>query len=263
MKLITASDNQTLKNLKSLLTAKGRQEHSLFIAEGPHLVEEALNAGVEIAYVAVSASDEAKYAVLANVCVKKGAEGLVLADRLFEAVAETKTPQGILAAVRIPKLGLDWPGLADGRIAVVMENLQDPCNLGTILRTALAVNASFAVLCGDCADPWSPKAVRASQGAAMHLKIIEAVSAPEAIGLLNGLGWHTACGHLRGTDFFSRSSHARTAIVIGNETAGVSDEAAAACLALYRLPMSGPAESLNAAVAAGIMLYDIFRASGL
>ena len=93
----------------------------------------------------------------------------------------------------------------------------------------------------------------------MRLPIVEAGSGAEAVQLLGSLGWHTACGHLKGEDFFERPQAHKTTVVIGNEAAGITDESAAACGGLYRLPMPGGAESLNAAVAAGIMLYDVWR----
>ncbi len=258
MKNIASADNHTFRQMKALLTAKGRTEQGLLLAEGPHLVQEALRAGVPIAAVAVGASALGRHEELLDACVASGAQALLLADRLLDALCDTRTPQGIVAAVGIRRLGLEWLAGCEGRLAVVLENVQDPGNVGTILRTALAVDGAFSLLCGG-ADPWSPKVVRASQGAVFHLPIVEEAAAPQAIERLNALGWHCACAHLAGQDFFARQSRARTALVIGNEGAGVSAQAAAACQGLYRLPMGAKAESLNAAVAAGIMLYDLWR----
>lgn len=262
MKEITSADNPTLKDLKALLDAKGRRAQGLFLAEGPHLVQEALRSGAQIACVAVAQSARERHGALEEQCEARGAQALLLSDRLLEGLCDTRTPQGIIVAARIPTWSLEEPVLAGGRLAVVLENLQDPGNLGTILRTALAVNADFALLCGG-ADPWSPKVVRASQGAVFHLPIVETASpadtASQPLLQLRVMGWHCACAHLAGGDFFARARHDRTALLIGNEGAGVSAEAAAACDGLYRLPMSDKAESLNAAVAAGIMLYDLWR----
>ncbi len=261
VKEITSSDNQTFRELKALLSAKGRAEQGRLLAEGPHLVQEALGAGMPISMVAVGASALGRHEELLDACAARGAQTLLLADRLLDALCDTRTPQGIVAAVGIPRLGLDWLDGREGRLAVVLENVQDPGNVGTILRTALAAEGAFALLCGG-ADPWSPKVVRASQGAVFHLPILEEEAASQAIERLKALGWHCACAHLAGQDFFARPRHARTALVIGNEGAGVSAQAAAACQGLYRLPMSAKAESLNAAVAAGIMLYDLWRETG-
>lgn len=259
MKRITSSDNPTYKMLRTLASAKGRREHGLFIAEGPHLAEEALASRLRLVYLAVRDDLSGWYdGVLAD-GMKKGAEILLLPDRLFNALADTGTPQGILAVSQIARYFAEKLEHNDDTLAVVLDRVQDPGNAGTILRTALAVNAGFAVVTADSADPWSPKVVRASQGAVLHLPIVEADTAVEAIHALDENGWHTACGCMDGMDFFAREPHAKTAVVIGNEAVGVSVEAAAACSARYTLPMPGRAESLNAAVAAGIMLYDVWR----
>ena len=259
MKTITSTENPLFKSLKELTTPKGRRGQGLFLAEGPHLVEEAVRSGTQIAYAVVSDEAAGKYAELAQRCEAAGAELIAVPGKLFKALSDAETPQGILAAVGQTYGQLDVETLFAGRLTLVMERVQDPGNLGTMLRTALAVGADFAVLADNCADPYSQKAVRSSQGACMHLKLIRAETAVKALSALNGAGWHTACGHLRGTDFFQRLRHEKVAIVIGNEAAGVSEEAAAQCAALYRLPMPGAAESLNAAVAAGVMLYDLMR----
>jgi TrmH family RNA methyltransferase len=263
MKEITSADNLTLKSIKALLTAKGRREQGLFLAEGPHLVQEALRSGAALNAVAVAKSAWERYEALAAQCEDHGAQVLLVSDRLLETLSDARTPQGIAAVVRIPARTAEDPALHRDGVAVVLENLQDPGNMGTILRTALAVDAAFALLCGG-ADPWSPKVVRASQGAVFHLPIVEAAAlsadaAAQAIQQLKTMGWHSACGHLAGQDFFARPNFRRVVLVIGNEGAGVSPAAAAACDGLYRLPMSDKAESLNAAVAAGVMLYDLWR----
>jgi TrmH family RNA methyltransferase len=259
MKTITSADNALYKSIKALNAAKGRREQGLFAAEGPHLAEEALRSRMQVRYVVVREDAEEKFADLMQRSARQGAEALLLPAKLFYALADTGTPQGILAVCEIRRHSLVDAALSGGRLAVILERVQDPGNLGTILRTALAVDAGFAVLTGDCADPWSQKAVRASQGAVFHLPVVECDRACDAVQELNRYGWHTACGHLGGSEFFQRQPHARTALVIGNEAAGISAETAAACGARYRLPMPGKAESLNAAVAAGIMLYDLWR----
>ena len=259
MKLITSAENPLIKQIKGLHQVRNRRAEGLFLAEGPHLVEEALKAKATIARVLVREGDAGRFTGLLTACEEACAETIALPARLYDAVADTRTPQGILAVVGIRERGLQGLDLAQGRLAVVLERLQDPGNLGTVLRTALAVGAGFAVLTDDCADPWGEKVVRASQGAVLHLPIATCTDACAAIAALNGAGWHTACGHLGGGDFFARGHHTRTALLIGNEGAGVSAEAAALCGGRYALPMPGPAESLNAAVAAGVMLYDLMR----
>ena len=259
MKQIISSDNALYKSLKALNSAKGRREQGLFLAEGPHLAEEALRSRLPVRYVVTREKDCDRYAALLRQGESTGAELITLPAKLFDGLADTSTPQGILAVCGIQWHNLDAAALSGARLAVVLDCVQDPGNLGTILRTALAVDAGFAVLTSDSTDPWSQKAVRASQGAVLHLPVMECGQAADAIRALNAAGWHTACGHLDGSDFFKREQNDRTALVIGNEAAGVSPEAAEACASRWKLPMPGRAESLNAAVAAGVMLYDLWR----
>ncbi len=259
MKQITSADNALFKTFKSLQTSKGRHEQGQFLAEGPHLAEEALRSSLPVRYVAVRDTEAERYAGLIAQTEGAGAEVLLLSPRLFDALADTGSPQGVLAVVGIQWRELSEEELQQSSMAVVLERVQDPGNVGTILRTALAVSAGFAVLTDDSADPWSPKVVRASQGAVLHLPLVRCAGAGEAIGTLNNAGWYTACGHLQGEDFFSRQSSPRTALVIGNEAGGITEETASACAAKWKLPMPGKAESLNAAVATGVMLYDLWR----
>ena len=259
MKTITSPDNALYKLLKSLQMPKGRAEQRLFLAEGPHLAEEAIKSGKPVRFLAVRDDSSARHAALLRACEVAGAETLALSPRLFDSLAGTESPQGILVAVEYREIGLYEHDMRRDTLAIVLDRVQDPGNVGTILRTALAVGAGFACVTADSADPWSPKVVRASQGAVLHLPVVECGSAKQAVDVLNGCGWHTACGILGGSDFFLRERHARTALVIGNEAAGVSPEAAAACASRWSLPMPGKAESLNAAVAAGVMLYDLWK----
>ena len=259
MKQISSTDNTLYKSLKALSSAKGRREQGLFLAEGPHLAEEALRSSLPVRYVVARDTDTERFAGLIAQAEAASAEVLSPPTRLFDALADTGSPQGMLAVAEIHWHELSEQALLQSQLAVVLERVQDPGNVGTILRTALAVGAGFAVLTDDSADPFSPKVVRSSQGAVLHLPLVRCASAGEAVGALRHAGWQTACGHLKGEDFFARQSHPRTALVIGNEASGIAEETAAACTARWKLPMPGRAESLNAAVAAGVMLYDLWR----
>ena len=259
MKQITSAENDLFKAIKVLQSAKGRREQSLFLAEGPHLAEEAMSSSLTVRYIVVRETDVERFSGLIAQAEKAEAEALSLSPRLFDALADTGSPQGVLAVVEIRWRDLSEQEPIQSPLAVVLERVQDPGNVGTILRTALAVGAAFAVLTDDCADPWSPKVVRASQGAVLHLPLVRCAGAGEAISALSRDGWLPACGHLQGEDFFSRQSSPRTALVIGNEASGITEETASACAARWKLPMPGKAESLNAAVAAGVMLYDLWR----
>ncbi|MDD4796184.1 MAG: RNA methyltransferase [Eubacteriales bacterium] len=253
--IITSPANEHIKQVKRLDKARYRRELGVFIAEGPHLVEEALNAGRTLREVYMR-DDFA--GALADRAARQAGRVFVLGDAAFRAISRTEAPQGILALVE-GTVQPFAPEKAPGTLSVVLDGVQDPGNVGTILRTAAAVNAGFVLLGPGCADPLGDKAVRASMGAVFRVPLYESDDLANSVAQLAGAGWHTQCGHLRGTDFFARRQYTNEALVIGSEGAGVSDAVAQACAHQYRLPMAGQTESLNAAVAAGIMLYDLWR----
>jgi len=174
---------------------------------------------------------------------------------VMESITDTKTPQWVCAAVETPSMTppTNWP---KGMI-VALDTLQDPGNLGAILRSADAMGAVGLLLSPGCADPWSPKCMRSAMGSAYHIPVWQTENLK---GTLHGLaddGAVCICGHLQGQEALPHPSD-RCVIVIGNEGNGVGEDIAALC-ARVRLPMYGQAESLNASVAAGILMYEIAK----
>ncbi len=156
--------------------------------------------------------------------------------------------------------------MADGAISpsvlgeklVLLEAVQDPGNVGTILRTMDAAGFHGAVLAPGCADPFSPKALRATMGSVFRVPTLQTESAPQAAATLRDEGYAVVAAELNGSDFFARGRlPGKLCLIIGNEGAGITRETLAMATHRYRLPMKGGAESLNAAVAAAIMIYDI------
>jgi TrmH family RNA methyltransferase len=145
-----------------------------------------------------------------------------------------------------------------GPLIVALDGVQDPGNVGTILRTADAAGFSGALLSEECADIYSPKCLRATMGSIFRLKAMVAPSLPEALVKLRGTGYSLLSGELNGTPFYERTGVSRClCLVIGSEGRGVSKAVSSLCTHRLTLPMRGGAESLNAAVAAGIMMYDL------
>lgn len=254
--IITSPANEHIKQVKKLEKTRLRREQGVLVAEGPHLVEEALNAGRSLRAVYLR---EDFTGALADRAVRQAQQVFVLSDSAFRALSRTETPQGILALVegRVQPFVPQPP--PQGELAVVLDGVQDPGNVGTILRTATAVEAGFLLLGPGCADPLGDKAVRSSMGAVFKVPLYETDDLAGSLMCLQEGGWHTLCGHLKGKNFFTREQRPKEALVIGSEGAGVSEEVARACQDWYRLPMAGNTESLNASVAAGIMLYDLWH----
>lgn len=250
MQTITSTQNQHVRMLRDLRQAKERQATGLYLVEGVKLCTEALRD----ADVAVLLVDESKTDLLPpgheRVPVVLSAPEHVVAH-----ACEAKTPQGICAAVRMPApLDLD---MAHGAV-LVLDGVQDPGNVGTMLRTAEAAGFSGMLLSPTCADVFSPKTVRATMGSVFRMPIWRG-TLPEALGHLGRKGFTLVSTELGGEPI---AKAARTlaqpfALIIGSEGQGVSAPVSTLCDLHVSLPMRGRAESLNAAVAAGILMYGL------
>lgn len=256
MQEITSVSNEVVKSVKRLHRRAIRRETGLFVAEGPHLVQEAMQAGYCMQGLFVHKDYRHE---LVESAAAAALNTYMVADAPFFAMAQTKTPQGILATVKGGAVGYDGQALR-GKLAVALDGVQDPGNVGTILRTAAAVGVGDVLLGPGCADPFCDKALRASMGGVFKLRAYECADLADAVHKAGAAGWHSACAQMAGENFFSADwAQKNTLLVIGSEGAGVSPGVAEACAAAYCLPMEPGNESLNAAVAAGIMLYHLWR----
>lgn len=244
MKIITSTQNAYIKELKQLKNKKGRKS-GRFIAESEKCAQEAiLYADVESVLVTREDSPSALAAEA------KGIEVCLVNDAVMEAVSDIKTPQTALAVVRRSEHSLPE---AKG-LFVALEDLSDPQNVGTIIRTADAAGASAVLLSAGTCDHTAPKAVRAAMGSIFHIPIVICDDLYETLAQLRAQGMHIVGTHLHGKPALEK--HENTCIIIGNEARGMTDRAAELCDSLYRIPMPGKAESLNAGVAAGIVIYQ-------
>ena len=244
--LIQSTRNPTVKLVRSLLTKKGRRETGLHLIEGERLVAEAVSSGVEIDSLFVEEGREPVYCPNGSV--------YQVTRHVLESMTDTDNPQSVCAAVKTPDIKLpdEYP---EGFI-VALDCVQDPGNMGTIIRTADAMGAAGLLLSSGCADPFGPKVLRSTMGSIYHLPIWQGELAAELVNL-NSDDFRLICGHLAGNEILPEPGR-RCVLIIGNEGNGVSDAVAALC-DKYRLPMFGRAESLNASVAAGIMMYEIAK----
>lgn len=246
--IITSTKNELVRHARSLHTAKGRTEQGEMLIEGEKCVRELLTYMPERLHSLIITDgrfEDIKQAVKAS-----DVRVYPVAEHVMDAACDCQTPQGIAAIAAIPS----YQPVKSGFI-VALDDVQDPANVGAIIRTADAAGASGVALSPACADAFSPKAVRASMGSSFHLPIFKT----ELTGYLKSLveaGYHIACGHLEGTTEFSLDWR-QTCLVIGNESRGISAPVMALATDIVRIPMFGKAESLNAAVAAGILIYKI------
>lgn len=244
--MITSVKNESIKAIKALLSRKGRKETGLHLIEGERLVFDALASGVRAESLFVSADRQD----LKSRLEEAGLKFETVSESVMASVSDTDSPQGIIASAVTPDM--TPPESFPSGLIVALDRVQDPGNLGTILRTADAFGAKGLLLSEGCADPWSPKAVRAAMGSTYHIPVWQG-DLPNALKNLGGQGFFAVCGHLKGKEALPELPEKRV-LIIGNEANGASDEVSELAY-LYRLPMKGRAESLNAAAAAAILIY--------
>lgn len=279
MEIISSKDNKKIKYIRSLLE-KGniRKKNRQFVVEGIKLVDEALEYGkvleivlAESLYKEIISGDLSKNVLLAehgkNITnyVKKTNSTTVVSDAVFKTVSETISPQGVVAIVEMPEYGLlekDFFNQAynkNGKIKLlILEDTADPGNLGTIMRTAEAAGVTGVIMSKGTVDISNPKVVRSTMGSIFRLPFAYVEDLKETIKELKTQGISFYATHLKGEKSYKAIKYSdRSAILIGNEARGLSDEVADLADTYVLIPMQGKVESLNAAVAAALMMYEV------
>ncbi len=246
MKDIQSDQNATYKDWKRLLQKKGREKLSQYLIEGPHLLEEALKTDQVVAVI-LDETTESPYAE-----TRDKPPLFRLSKELFRSLSETETPQGVLAVIQFKKIELDW---SKGRFLLI-DAVQDPGNLGTMIRTADAAGFDAIVLGKGTVDPFNPKTLRSAQGSHFHQPIIQE-SLEETVNRLKSHKIPILGTSLEGTSILETSvpQSQNVALIMGNEGAGVREALLSEVETLVKIPLYGQAESLNVAVATGILAY--------
>ena len=248
METLTSLKNPKIAVWRSLKEKKHRDEQNAFLVEGVRIVREALSSSYTVLAVLLREGYSPDFPLPASVPV------YLLSENVFQAVCDTKNPQGIAAVLRIEKKE------AHGRYLLAMDCVQDPGNVGTIIRTADAAGLDGVIMSPDCADLFSPKVLRSTMGSIFRLGFSFPDSLPDALDHYRKNGYSVISSQLDGDPFYGRKDVADSfVLVIGNEGNGISAPVKACATHHLRLPMRGGAESLNAAIAAGIMMYDLMR----
>ncbi len=251
MDKITSAKNPIIKGLRSLNQRKGRLNQGRFLVEGEKMILEALGCGLTIRE-ALAEEGREDFAFQLE---EEGARAYIVPKELLSTVCDTVTPQGVCASFDIPSpLPLDEAP----KLIVALDGVQDPGNLGTIWRTADAAGFGALLLGAGCADPLSPKVQRSAMGSGFRVPFMLTDDLPGTLVEMRQQGYNAVVSDLRGDDFYSRPDPGdRFILVIGNEARGISDATREQADIRVRLPMRGGAESLNAAVAAGILMYGL------
>jgi RNA methyltransferase, TrmH family len=255
MRSVASRDNAAFKAMARLVaSAAERRKRGLTVLDGPHLLAASLDAGIAPEEVVVSPAGAADPEIARLLQRAAHARVTLLTDTLFDALSTVDTPTGVMASVPTPR---GRPAPADARMVLLLEDIQDPGNVGTLLRSAAAAGCDHVLLSPHCAFAWAPKVLRAAMGAHFAVNIVE--KADLAAWLAGFRGTSIGLAGEAGASLYELELATPLALVVGNEGAGLSPALRGACGRLARIPMPGRIESLNAATAASIALFEAVR----
>lgn len=257
--LITSRKNQLIKDTATLLTSISEREETMsYLAEGARLVEDAALSGVEILKLFYTPAAEKKYAAYLEPAIKNADEVYIVEDHVAALLSSTKSTQGVFAQCAF------GTNLTDNKLVgkvIVLENIQDPSNMGNMLRTAEALGVQSVLLCGDCCDVTSPKVLRASMGAVYRMSFVKAKTPADASAALKNEGYrlYGAVPSNKAELITAVDFSGKVTVAIGNEGNGLTEKFKNICDGLVTIPMAGRAESLNAATAAAIVMWEMTK----
>ena len=255
---LTGLQNPVVKAAAELKQKKYRTQNGLYLAEGLRTAEEA------VAYKAVEtlfyvATDDDRTMRLLEDAAMQNIKLVCVNENVMKKIADTETPQGIIAVCKMRQPKLENL-LASGKMLLVLDRVGDPGNIGTMLRTADAAGIGGLVLLKGCADIYAPKTVRSSMGSLFHIPVLSGVSEQEFVSAAKKAGYDLLVTCLDGADnLYKADLNGRIAFVMGNEAGGVSETLLEKADKRVYIPMAGRAESLNVAMAAGIVMFEALR----
>lgn len=258
---LTGKDNKTIKFLASLADAKVRRKEKAFLIEGVKMVEEALRdrLGVQKVVAAPSLTQHHGKGVI-KLAEKHGVPILWIAERLMDHVSESKTPQPVMAIVEMREASAEELLSRDARLIVLCHHLQDPGNLGTIIRTVEAAGASGVAVTPHTVDPWNAKAVRGSMGSVLRTAVARVPGERQFLRTCKEQGYQTAALVLNGREtVFEMDLTVPTVVLLGQESSGLLAEELVDIDRRVRIPMAETIDSLNVATSAAVVLYEALR----
>jgi len=265
MQIISSKDNEQIKYIKKLKEKKYRDETNEYIVEGIKLVKEAINENVDIKMIVICEDCDENEKKDKSVHIEQSLlyeiakyECIYVTKKIFALLSEVQTPQGILAVVK-KEDSIDKIKYTE-EIILALDGIQDPGNLGTILRTADSANLKQIILSENTADPYNPKVVRSTMGAIFRMNIIKTDNLVKTLQMVKKHKYEIVATSLDTDKSVYDINYHKKVIVIGNEANGVSEEIQTLADQKVKIPMLGKTESLNASVAAGIMIYEYVRA---
>ena len=258
MQIISSKDNELVKHIKKLKDKKYRDESNEYIVEGVKLIEEAVNENAKIKKIIICEDTTRTYEIPTNVMLEIAKyECIYVTDKIFSSITQVTNPQGIMAIIEKNAKNQEIDYSQD--IIVALDDVQDPGNLGTILRTVDSIGLNQIIVSKETADAFNPKVVRSTMGAIFRIKVIEVEDLKEAIKVIKKHHFKLMVTSLQTENSIYDIDFRKKIIVIGNESNGVSNEIQNMADEKAKIPMLGKTESLNASVAAGIVMYEYVR----
>ena len=237
--IIKSKDNDKIKYTKSLLKTKGRNKEKKFIIEGYRILTLALECDAKLEYVFINEDFEKKQ------------------EHRDFLMVDTENTQGILAVLEYKERDLVNNINQDDKFVLILDRIQDPGNMGTIIRTADSAGVDAVILLKGCVDIYNPKVIRSTMGSIFDMNIIHATQ-DDAVNFLKSNDFNIVSSYLQTDNYYHETTYdGKIALVIGNEANGINDELIAQSDKLVKIPIYGNAESLNAAISAAVLMYEI------
>lgn len=258
MQIISSKDNELIKHIKKLKDKKHRDESNEYIIEGVKLIEEAVKENARIKKIIVCEDTTRTYEIPTHIMYEIAKyECVYVTDKIFASITQVTNPQGIMAIIEKGDTETQIDYTQD--IIVALDDVQDPGNLGTILRTVDSIGLNQIIVSKGTADAFNSKVVRSTMGAIFRVKIIEVENLPQAIKEMRRHHFKLMVTSLQTDNSIYDIQFNKKIIVIGNESNGVSKEIQEMADEKAKIPMLGKTESLNASVAAGVVMYEYVR----
>lgn len=251
--MITSTSNDKIKNLsKCMKSAKERKKQNIFLVEGIRMFTE-IPGALHIETFATEAFYERNKTLFSDISFE------LVSEHIMKAVSDTKTPQGVISIVKRRNYSLEEVCGGEYPLIMALENIQDPGNLGTILRTAEGAGVTGVLMSRDTVDVFNPKVVRSTMGSIFRVPFCYVENLAECISKMNQENYNTYSAHLQGASFYDYDYHDSTIFCIGNEGNGLSKELTEITKYKIKIPMMGKVESLNAATASTVLMYEAMR----
>ena len=261
MKKLESKENSEIKKISKLMSSKKfRIKEKQFVIEGARLCEDAANSGIIIEKVFYTEKAQEKYSKIVDRIKKTSNDSFLVTEKIMNFITDTKTPQGLVCVCKQFDDKFNIEKVKNSKKLIALENIQDPSNLGTIFRTAEALGLEGVILTDDCCEVFSSKVLRGSMGAVFRVPIYTFESTKDVFNLFGkdfnifGAVPDKNAVDIRKVDFSKKSI-----VLVGNEGNGLKEETIKKCKEKVTIPMQGKSESLNAAVAASIAMWEMVK----